>query len=195
MPEDSIMDIVDNTESLYAMLERLYQHWYRLGTKPREMHEEALSLATVFARTIGQGHGQGAVRKAATEIFQGFKEHKRYHEAKLQSKAQAEAHEAKLVQFWEKSLSPEAAAHAKHYEALVRQSSIPILRDVLRDFVPASAAQMKQALEQGDFNLDSIPMETWLAAAEQVPYMSVGDLPPEEKVFLLKHVAKYHYGI
>lgn len=193
MPDDSIMDIVNNDEQLYEELQRLYQRWYSRGsqwTKTRLM-DQALGKAAFFASTIGQGHGRGHIRDAAKQMVEEFEEYKKYHEEKLRAAAQAEAQEAKLVRFWETSLPPEAAAHAKHYEVVVRNAGIPILRES----IPVPPAQVKQALEQGDFNLDSIPMEAWLAAAQQIPYLPSGNLTPEEKVFALKHVAKYHYGI
>jgi len=193
MPDDTIMDIVNNDETLYSNLQRLYERWYLRGSgwNKTQARIEAKAKATFFAEAIGQGHSQRAIREAVKQMLEEFEEHTKYHEGKLQAAAQAEALEAKLAKIWESNLSPEDAAQATHYEAVARKSGI----NILREFIPASPAQIKQALDQGDFHLESIPTEAWSAAAAQIPYMSSGDLTLEEKILTLKHVAKWHYGI
>jgi len=193
MPDDSIMDIVDNDEGFYEDLQKLYLRWYKRGdrwTRTWAMNE-ALGRARLYADAINKGHSQKAVRAAAREMVDGFANFKKYHEQKLQKVANAEAEEARLYRFWETSLPPEAAAHAKHYEDVVRKASIFILREL----VPAPPAVVKAALERGDYNLESIPAESWMAAAEQIPYLPGKGLDTQQKIEALKHIARWHYGV
>lgn len=196
MPVNTIMEIVDNDPGLYEEFQRLLLRWYKRGerwTQDRAMNE-ALGKAAFFAHAIGQGHGQGHIRKAAKEMLQEFEQFKKYHHEKLQKVKDSEAQEARLVQFWESSLTPEVAAQARRYEELARKGNLVILREVLKESLPVKVEVIRSLLQKGDYNLENIPSEAWIYAAEQVPYLPGQGLSTEEKIELLKHIARWHYG-
>jgi hypothetical protein len=197
VPEDSILDVVNNDQALYDDLQALYQRWYLLGDRwnRKEAMIEAVSRATFYANAIGQGHGRSHIQKAAREMIEEFRGLKDYHARKLREAAQTEAREAELHRIWDSSLPTDKAEQARRYDQIARKAGFLILREVLKDFLPVSKEQLRSALARGDFDLGSIPYEVWLRAAEQIPYLPGRGLDMVQKIELLKHFARWHYGV
>lgn len=128
-------------------------------------------------------------------MLEEFQEFKRYHTQKLRDAAEAEAHEAELHKLWETSLPPDRLEKAKRYDEITRKVGSLILREVLREFFPVSKDLLRNALDQGDYDLESIPAELWLSAAEQIPYLPGRELDIDQKVEALKHFVRWHYGV
>lgn len=189
MPEDSIMDLVNNIEPLYLDAQGLYQKWYNEGDawSMAEADREALALAAHFAETLGRNYRGRHIRAAADQMMEEFREFKRHREEKRSS----EAKEAALVGQWERSsMSPADKEHAKKYERIARVIGI----DLLRDLLPVSREKVWKALEQGDKALLTIPLRKWDEAALQIPYLPGRGLSLADKVSALKHVAKWHFA-
>jgi hypothetical protein len=194
---DSIMDWVNNTESLYNDLQGLYQEWYRRGEafRVKEARKEAAALARHFAEFLGT-HSEAAISAAGREIFQDFKEYKRYREESLLKKQNTETQEAARDKKAAATMTPEELAHYRKYEDVARKIGID---HILRDLIPVTPERIRKALLRGDLHLNSIPLSLWDQAAEQIPYAAlvtshVGELSLAQKVCVLKHVAAWHYA-
>lgn len=193
MPEETILDVVNNNEALYNDLQGLYRKWYLEGEdwSRRDAMTEALALAKHFADSIGGGYRESHIKTAAREMMGEYAEFKRYHEGKLAQKKKAESEETALVRAWEHSMTPEQVAVSQKNEDLARSVGFHLLKN----YIPASPEQIRKALEKGDLEFASIPLQKWEQAAKRIPYMALPDesVDLNQKISLLKHFAAWHY--
>lgn len=183
---DSIMDWVNNEESLYETKMAVFDRWIERGDAltEEEMKATALELAQHFARSIGQRYSRAAIEEAAREILEEYVEHREY-----VIKAAVE-HARHVPTPEELEMTPGDVEHAKKYEEIARRIGI----DVLAQLIPASPEKIRKALERGDKHLNTIPLKKWDAATYEIPSELVKGLSLSEKVCALKHVAKWHYA-
>jgi len=187
MPEDSIMDLVDNEESLYNEKMALLDRWLEQGDAWSKVRAglKARSLARRFAADLkAMGLIQGRYKIADFEQFadEMLEEFEDYREEAIK----AVVERPREVQVPE-PMTPADVEFAEKCEALARQIGI----DLLRDLVPASPERVRKALETGDKYLNTIPLRKWDEATTAIPGR---DLSLSEKVCALKHVAKWHYA-
>jgi hypothetical protein len=188
MPDDSIMDFVDNEESLYNRKLAVFDKWIAQGDdlKKSVMRIKALHLGGVFATDIresglltGQGRYKAAdIRQFADEMLAEFEEYRDY-----KIKAAAERKRAPEAP---KPMTPEEIEWAKICDDNAKRIGI----DLLKSLVPASPEKVRRALETNDPHLNTIPLRDWDAAvaAIRAPGLSLS-----EKVCALKHVARWYY--
>jgi len=183
MPQDSIMFLVDNTESLYLVKTDLYDKWIEEGEAWDEgrAKQEAFELAARFANALGARYGRHAIEEAAGEILEEFEEYREYAIMKAIEWA------ATPLQTEPPPMTPGDVRHAEKYEALSRKIGI----DLLKELIPASPEQIQKAIQKGDRYLNSIKLKKWEAAAAGIPMKG---LSLSEKVYALKHVATWHYA-
>lgn len=188
MPDDSIMDLVDNVEVLYNAKLQVFDRWISLGDTwdERLARKKALFYARRFSERLKQmGLVSGRYKKAdlnqfVDEILAEFHEYRDY----------------KIKEATQRQRAPKPAApmtqgdieYAEKYEGLAQRIGI----DILKGLVPASAERVRKAIETGDLHLNTIPLRHWDAAAGFIHGAS--DLSLSEKVGVLKHVAKWHYA-
>lgn len=181
MPQDSIMDMVNNIESLYNLKMELFDRWMEEGdawSKETAM-EEATNLAGQFAASLSERYSRRAIVEAAGEMLEEFEEHR---EDTIREVARRER-----TPQAPQSMTPGEIEHAEKYEALARKLGI----DQLRELIPASRERIQRAIETGDQHLNTIPLRKWDAAAAGIRVPGLGLM---EKVCVLKHVAKWHYA-
>lgn len=188
MPDNSIMDFVDNEESLYNRKLEVFDHWMAEGDAWRKPVAKARSLflADRFAKDLkDMGLIRGRYKDSdllqfAEEMVAEFEE---YREDTIQA----------IVQRTTRTPGTEDLAmdagdieHAEKYEGVAQHIGI----DFLKGLIPATPERIRKALEQGDKHLNTIPLRKWDAATAHIG----GDLSLSEKVCALKHVAKWHYA-
>jgi len=188
MPDDSIMDFVDNEESLYNRKIATFDRWIALGDdlKRSTMRLKAIHLGQVFASDIresgliaGQGrYTKADINKFADEMLAEFEEYRDY-------KIKAAAERPRTPEP-PKPMTPEEAEWAKKCDDNAKRIGI----DLLKSLVPASPERIRRALETNDPHLNTIPLREWDAAAGAIraPGLSLS-----EKVCALKHVARWYY--
>ena len=187
MPQDSIMDMVNNVESLYNDKNALYDKWVEEGDAWSEesARPQAVAFAAHFAEAIESMEGftgkyrERDFQKAADEMLEEFEE---YREEAI--KAAVKRERAPKAP---EPMTPEDVEHAEKYELLARRIGI----DYLKGLIPASPERIRKALETGDRYLNTIPLRKWDMAALSVREQ---DLSLSEKVCALKHVAKWYYA-
>lgn len=187
MPEDSIMDLVDNVESLYNRKAEVFDRWMAEGDAWNKSLAQlkALRMAERFAREVKEmglvtgRYKKSDLRQFADEMLAEFEEHRDY-----QIKVAVERSRTPQPP---EPMTPEAVEHAEKYEELARKIGI----DVLQQLIPAPPEKIRKALETGDPHLNTVPLRHWdaAAAAIQIPGLSLS-----EKVCALKHVATWHYA-
>lgn len=200
MPDDTIMDMVNNLEPMYNRVMELYDGWMQAGEDldEDEAQQAAFNLADELAEALSEGeHVRGRysnsdVRDAAQEIWDGFPEHREYEiKAAAERSAARAARRARRAVDELSALGQEMEAgdieHAKKNEALAQDIGL----ERLKSLIPVSPQQVRLALESGDQHLNSIKLRKWDAAALGLRGL---ELSLSEKVSLLKHVAKWHYA-
>lgn len=188
MPDDSIMDFVDNEESLYNRKIAVFDKWIAQGDtwKPSVAKIKALHLGQIFAddiRESGLLAGQGRYKKSDIEQFakEMLAEFKEYSDYKI--KAAAERDRTPAIK---KPMTPEEAEWAKKCDDNAKRIGI----DLLKSLIPASHERVRRALETNDPHLNTIPLRDWDAA---VASLHAPGLSLSEKVCALKHVARWYY--
>lgn len=187
MPEDTIMDWVNNEEALYNDKQALYERWIRNieNWSDAAARKEALALAGHFAEAIeSMPHVRGKysrkdIEEAADEMVEEFRteELPRWQEAPPPEKKPLPP------------MDPGAVEHARKYEELAQEIGI----ENLKALIPATPDRIRKALERGDAHLNTIPLRHWDAAAMKLNLRGRG-LSLGEGVSLLKHVARWHYA-
>lgn len=189
MPEDSIMDMVNNIESMYGDKIAMFDRWIEQGDAWNENAAKAgaAALADHFALTLEAGeyvrgrYSKADVRKAAQEMLEEFDD---YREEAIKAVVERVSRPPEPER-----MDPGAVEHARKYDALARQIGI----DLLVELMPVSREKIQKALERGDHYLNTIPLRKWDAAGARIePHGR--NLSMAEKVSLLKHVAKWHYA-
>ncbi len=189
MPDDSIMDMVNNVESLYNDKISMFDRWVEEGDVwgERQALREATSLAGNFAELI-QGmdgvDGEYSVREIAQAADEMLEEFEEYREEAIKQAVKQATH---VPTAEELAMSPGDIAHAEKYDEVARKIGI----DFLKTLIPASSARIRKALEKGDKHLNTIPLRKWDAAADNI---RASGLSLSEKVCALKHVATWHYA-
>lgn len=186
-PEDTIMELVDNVESLYNEKLRLFDRWMEASNTWREV--KARMQAQRFGRRLARDlremdlirgrYKNSDYEEFAEELLKEFYEHR---DAVIK-----EAVERPRTAVTREPMTPSEVEHAEKCEVLARKIGI----ETLQALIPASAERIRSALETGDQHLNTIPLRKWDAAAEaiQQPGFSLSD-----KVCSLKHVAQWHYA-
>lgn len=183
MPDDSIMDMVNNIEPMYNDKSNLYEKWIGEGKdwNRKDAFEEARALAGHFAEALQGGMVRGKysksdINKAAREMIEEFVTEELPKWSTV-SKAEEPVKPAPMTAYEiEQARKNEALAHEIGFERL-------------KALLPASADKIRAALARGDRGLRSIPLRKWDAAAAslRIPGLTLSD-----KVGLLKHVAAWH---
>lgn len=80
MPQDSIMDMVNNIEPLYNQKMAMFDEWVEQGDiwSEREARDEARALSEHFAEAIGEKYGRNDIEQAVSEMMEEFEEHRDY---------------------------------------------------------------------------------------------------------------------
>lgn len=186
MPDDTIMELVDNIESLYNDKMALFDRWLAEGDaweKPLG-RLQARRLARSFATELREGgYIQGRYRQvdidqARDEMIEEFEEHK--------EQAIKAAVERPRTPTSPPPMTPTQIEHAEKCDTLAKDIGI----DLLKDLVPATQERIRKSLETGDPYLNTIPLRKWDAAAASIPKRG---LSLSEKVCALKHVATWYY--
>lgn len=188
MPQDSIVDWIDNENDLYNDKNGLFDRWVEMGDRwssPLAL-EEAMAFARHVADYLEIAHGTGKYRKsdvrsAAHELLLQFHD---YRDEAIESKVKEVQRKPKPQDF---QMDPGDIEHAKKYEALAQELGI----DFLRGYMPVGAERIRRALERGDKHLNTIPLRLWDEQARMLG-RKVGSL--SEGVSVLKHVAKWHFA-
>ncbi len=186
-PEDTIMELVDNVESLYNAKLTLFDRWMEAGDtwSERRARRQAKYLGRQFARDLRDmdmirgRYKNSDFEEFATEVIQEFYEHR--------EEAIKAAVERPRDPVTRKPMTPGEVEHAEKCEALARQIGI----EDLQALIPAPPERIRRALETGDSHLNTIPLRKWDAAAEAI---TTRGLSLSDKVCSLKHVAKWHYA-
>jgi predicted urease superfamily metal-dependent hydrolase len=189
MPQDSIMDMVNNEEPLYNDMNAMFDKWVEEGDvwSERSALSEARALAAHFAEALEMSpyidgkYSPSDIREAADQMLEDFEQYRDEAIAAAVKHAQHVPTPEELTMDWGD------IRHAKKCEGLARKIGI----DRLKDLIPASPEKIRKALEKGDKYLNTIPLRKWDAAALSIqgPGLSLSD-----KVCALKHVAKWHYA-
>jgi hypothetical protein len=189
MPQDSIMDWINNEEIFYNDLHGMFDKWIEAGdTRTKEWRRgEAVYLAAHIAQAIeampstdGKYSGR-EIQEAADLMMRDFEE---YQDEAIQAVVTQATRKPKPEDF---AMDPGDIEHAKKYDDLAKRIGI----ERLKELVPASPGKIRKALERGDKHLNTISLRKWDAAAQgiRVPGLS---LSLSDKVCALKHVAKWH---
>ncbi len=186
MPQDTILEIVNNEEGLYNDLMALFDTWMEEGDAWSEDDalDQATDLSLQFAAML-QGedpedqYTASDILETANEIMDDFEEHRRF--------AIQEATKRERGAVPRPPMTQGEIEHAEKYERMAQAIGI----DVLQELIPASAEKIRKALETGDIHLNSIPIRKWDKAASG--FHRAG-LSLAEKVSALKHVAQWHYA-
>lgn len=98
MPQDSIMDMVNNVEPMYLDKMAMYKKWIDQGEGWSEVaaHRNAMFLARRFADSLGPGYRLKDIREAADEMLDEFKTDERPRWSEGQGLGIVE-HEKKMV--------------------------------------------------------------------------------------------------
>lgn len=183
MPQDSIMDMVNNIEPLYNQKMAMFDEWVEQGDiwSEREARDEARALSEHFAEAIGEKYGRNDIEQAVSEMMEEFEEHRDY---VIKEAVERETHVPTPAEL---NMTPGDIEHAKKCETLAQLIGI----DVLRELVPATPEKIRKALEKGDKHLNTIPLRKWDQAVAAIPGR---EFTLSDKVCALKHVAKWHYA-
>lgn len=189
MPDDSIMDMVNNIETLYEDKMALFSKWVDEGDVwgERQASREAHNLVTHFAEYLENSemvrgrYSNRDVRDAVEEILEEFVE---YREEELKARIKETTRVAKPEEL---TMDAGDIEHAKKYEELAQKLGI----EKLKSLIPVSPEKIRTALERGDKYLNTIPLRKWDDAAKGFVYPG---LSLSEKVSALKHVARWHYA-
>lgn len=189
MPDDSIMDMVNNIEALYNDKMALFDKWVDEGDVwgERQAYREATDLVKHFAESLeGSEMVEGEysntdIRNAVEELMEEFIEHR---EEELKARIKETTRVAKPEEL---VMDAGDIEHAKKYEALAQKLGI----EKLKEMIPASPEKVRKALERGDQYLNTIPLRKWDDASKRFVYPG---LSMSDKVAVLKHVAKWHYA-
>ena len=186
MFQDSIMDWVNNEESLYNMKMTMFDRWIEEGDAWSEEHAqaEATQMAFRFAMALGQRHGRAAIMEAAKEMLEEYQEHRDY---VIRAAVELAQH---VPTPEELEMTPGDVEHAKKYEEIARRIGI----DILAQLIPASPERIQRALDHGDKHVNSISIRKWDQAAALIPPEQARGLSLSDKVCALKHVARWHYA-
>lgn len=190
MPDDSILNMVDNIQEMYSDKNALYDKWVDLGEDWNEGRAliDALSLAAHFAEHLEAGYVDGKyserdIRAAADEMIEKFGQYRDDEIAERLKNATRKASPEDLA------MDPGDVEHARKYDELARKIGI----EKVKDLIPVSSAKVRQALERGDKYLNTISLRKWDQAALNLSLRERG-LSLSEGVCVLKHVAKWHYA-
>lgn len=189
MPEDSIMDMVNNIEPLYNDKMALFDQWLGQGDawSKEKATKDARALASHFAEALESGYVRGKYRErdinqAAREMLEEFDDYK--------EQAIQEVVERERIPWKPEEMTPEDVEFAKRCDGIAKKIGVELLREI----IPASPERIRKALETGDSHLNTIPLRKWDQAAGQIPYLPSKGLSLSEKVCALKHVAKWYYA-
>lgn len=189
MPDDSIMDMVNNIEEMYSDKIALFEKWVDEGENWNRIRAEGeiLALATHFAKSLEpvvDGHYTTyQTVNAAAEMMKEFKDFQEQEVEQRLKNATRKATPKDLL------MDPGDVEHARKYEDLAKKVGI----EKILPLIPVSSAKVRQALERGDKHLNSISLRKWDQAALNLSLRERG-LSLSEGVCVLKHVAKWHYA-
>lgn len=192
MPQDSIMDMVNNIESLYADKIGMFDRWvHGLETwNQRDALKEAEALAGHFAEALETSeyidgkYSSFEIREAARDMVREFESD--YRDQAIKSITKEATRKPRPEDF---EMDPGDVEHAKKYEALAQKLGI----EKLKALIPVPPERVRRALERGDKHLNTIPLRKWDTAAFELNLREKG-LSMSEGVCVLKHVAKWHYA-
>lgn len=189
MPDDSIMDWVNNEEGLYNDLQALYAKWTKEGDAWSEVRarNEGRALAKHFAQAIEENirgkYTEKDYVEAVNQMLEEFEEHRDYVIKKVVENAKKKPKPEDLV------MDEGDKEHFRKYEERAQKLGI----DHIRGYMPVSAQRVRRALEQGDKYLNTIPLRDWDKMAQMMGYRNEG-WSMSEAVSLLKHVARWHFA-
>ena len=184
MPEDSILDMVNNVEPMYNDKQNLYNKWGRNSEDwdAGAAFKEARALAAHFAESIESlpyvrgKYSEADINEAAREMIEEFR-------TEELPKWSTEVKEPEIVR--QEPMSQYELEQARKNEDLAYRFGFARLRELL----PAPADKIRAALAKGDRGLRSIPLRKWDAAAAK---LHIPGLTLSDKVGLLKHIAVWH---
>lgn len=183
MPDDSIMDMVNNIEAMYNDKLDLFRKWIREGSgwNKKDAFSEARALAAHFAEALEGGmvrgkYSQSDINEAAREMIEEFITEELPKWSDVPKGQETKKPTPMTAYEIEQARKNEALAHEVGF-------------DRLRALLPASRDKIRDAILRGDRGLRSIPLRKWDAA---VASLRIPGLTTSDKVSLLKHVALWH---
>lgn len=189
MPEDAILDLVDNYEGLYNSKMTAFDRWVKAGdTMPEtRLRRVARILAAHFAAALQEsGAVEGKYRKKDIDLAtkELIEQYESYRDEAIQTAVREATRTPKPEEL---TMDPADIEYTKKIAAVATALGV----EFLKKLIPASPERVRQVLLRGDKYLNTIPLREWDRAAEliQVPGYSLSD-----KVGALKHVAKWHYA-
>lgn len=190
MPEDPIMDMVDNIEPMYNDKMAMFDRWVQEGDAwdKVEAHRQAMRLARHFATSLEEDRlvrGRYKLADYKTAADQMMEEFETYRDEAI---AAAVKEVSRTPKPQDLLMDAGDVEHAKKYEEIAQRIGIDRLRV---NYMPVSNEKVRAALMRGDKYLNSIPLRKWDEMANRLP---VPGLSLSEKVATLKHVAKFHYA-
>lgn len=190
MPDDSILNMVDNIEEMHSDKNALFDRWVDLGEDWNEGQAlvDALALAAHFAEHLEAGYVDGKynerdVRRAADEMIRQFDQ---YRDEEIEQRLKNVSRKATPEDL---KMDPGDIEHARKYDELAKKIGV----EKIKSLIPVSSAKVRQALERGDKYLNTIALRKWDHAAFNLSLREQG-LSLSEGVCVLKHVAKWHYA-
>lgn len=190
MPDDTIMNMVDNIEEMHSDKNALFDRWMDKGEDWNEGQAlvDALALAAHFAEHLEAGYvdgkyGEREIRAAADRMIEQFGQ---YRDDEIEERLKNATRKATAEDL---RMDPGDIEHARKYDDLAKKIGI----EKIKSLIPVSSAKVRQALERGDRHLNSISLRKWDQAALNLSLRERG-LTLSEGVCVLKHVAKWHYG-
>jgi hypothetical protein len=190
MPDDTIMDMVNNIGEMYSDKNALYDKWVDQGEDwdKRRALIDAVALAAHFAERLETGYVDGKYTQdeivaAAREMIQEFDQYAEDEVAERLKNASRKATPEDL------RMDPGDVEHARKYDELAKKIGI----EKITPLIPVSSAKVRQALERGDKYLNTISLRKWDQAALNLSLRDRG-LSLSDGVCVLKHVARWHYA-
>lgn len=190
MPDDSIMDMVNNIEEMYADKNSLFDRWMDQGEDwgKGQALVDALALASHFAEHLEAGYVDGKynerdVRLAADHMIEEFGQ---YRNDEIEQRLKNATRKASPEDL---KMDPGDVEHARKYDLLAKKIGV----EKIKSLIPVSSAKVRSALERGDKHLNTISLRKWDNAALNLSLRERG-LSLSEGVCVLKHVAKWHYA-
>lgn len=190
MPDDPIMDMVDNIEEMYSDKNSLFEKWVDQGEDwgKGQALVDALALSAHFAEHLEAGYVDGKyserdIRMAADKMIEQFDQ---YRDDEIAERLKNASRKATPE---DTRMDPGDVEHARKYEELAKKIGI----EKILPLIPVSPSKVRQALERGDRHLNSISLRKWDNAALNLSLRERG-LSLSEGVCVLKHVAKWHYA-
>lgn len=181
MPEESIMDLVNNIPHLHDDKNGLYWKWVHegVGWNKKDSFGEARALAAHFAEALESGFVSGKymdreINEAAREMIEEFITEEL---PKWTTVSKPQERPRPMTEY--------EIEQARKNEALAYEIGFEELKALL----PVSVDKIRAALARGDRGLRSIPLRKWDAAAVSI---RIPGLTLSDKVSLLKHVAAWH---